>query len=189
MTHTSIFQRESYSSLVRNHCSLFSIPFSLSYFERRFVPKHNPHLCRVQRVFWSLASFGELSKEVGEAWWMQLGVLWDPESQTRHNSEKPYWSRSLEVIGTSGRLGLEGLLLTHVSQLIVQWIDYRLEGQWRGFSLSSSIFFLITHRRVILCLHSLFPYSCALLLLFVIHVYATVVSVDCISFTLVSALR
>ena len=29
---------------------------------------------------------------------------------------------------TVGRLGLEGLLLTHISQLIVWWIDYRLEG-------------------------------------------------------------
>ena len=29
-THTPIFLKESYSSLVRNHCSLFSIPLSLS---------------------------------------------------------------------------------------------------------------------------------------------------------------
>ena len=35
---------------------------------------------------------------------------------------------------------------------------------------------------------SLFPYSYALLLLFVVHVYA-LVSVDCVSFILVSALR
>jgi len=46
-THTPIFYRESYSFLVRNHCSLFFILLSLSYFERRFVPKHNPHLFRV----------------------------------------------------------------------------------------------------------------------------------------------
>ena len=49
-------------------------------------------------------------------------------TKTRHGSEKPCWSRSLEGLGTTGRLGLEGLLLTHVSQLIVQWIDFRLEG-------------------------------------------------------------
>ena len=30
-----------------------------------------------------------------------------------------HWSRSLEGLGTEGRLGLEGLLLTLVSQLIV----------------------------------------------------------------------
>ena len=30
-------------------------------------------------------------------------------------SEKSCWSRSLEGLGTVGRLGLEGLLLTHVS--------------------------------------------------------------------------
>ena len=46
-------------------------------------------------------------------------LLRDPESLIRHGSEKPYWSRSLEGLGTEGRLGLEGLLLTHVSQLIV----------------------------------------------------------------------
>ena len=33
--------------------------------------------------------------------------------------EKPCWSRRLDGLGTSGRLGLKGLLLTHVSQLIV----------------------------------------------------------------------
>ena len=46
-THTPIFLRESYSSLVRIHCSLFSFPLPLSYIEMRFVPKHNPHLFRV----------------------------------------------------------------------------------------------------------------------------------------------
>ena len=83
ITHTPIFQRESHSSLVRNHCSLFSIPLPLSYLERRFVPKHNPHLFRVQKVFWNLGSFGKLPKEADEAWWMQSSVLWDPVSQRR----------------------------------------------------------------------------------------------------------
>ena len=79
-THTPIFQRESYSSLMRNHSSLFSFPLPLSYLERRFVLKHNPHIFRVQRVFQSLGSFGDLPKEVGEAWQMQSGILRDPES-------------------------------------------------------------------------------------------------------------
>ena len=61
--------------LVRNHCSLFSFPLLLLYLEGRFVPKCNPHLFRVQRVFWSLASFEDLPKEVGEAWRMQLGGI------------------------------------------------------------------------------------------------------------------
>ena len=34
----------------------------------------------------------------------------------------------MEGLGTEGKLGFEGLLLTHVSQLIVYWIDYYLEG-------------------------------------------------------------
>ena len=46
-------------------------------------------------------------------------LLRDPKSLTIHGFEKSWWSRSLEALGTKGRLGLEGLLLTHVSQLIV----------------------------------------------------------------------
>ena len=57
--------------------------------------------------------------EEAKIWQMQSGGLRDPKSETRHGSEKPCWSRSLEGIGTADRLGLEGLLLTHVSQLIV----------------------------------------------------------------------
>ena len=37
----------------------------------------------------------------------------------KHSSEKSCWSRSLKGLSTVSRLGLEGLLLTHVSQLIV----------------------------------------------------------------------
>ena len=74
-THTPIFQRESYSSSVRNHSNLFSFPLPLPYLGRRFVPKHIPHLFRVQRVFWSWGSFGDLTKEAGEAWWMQSGGI------------------------------------------------------------------------------------------------------------------
>ena len=65
-------------------------------------------------------------------------------------------------------------------------IDLPLGGRRRGFSLSSSVSSSITYRGVILCLHSLFLYSCALLLLFVVHVYALEqLSVYCASFTLV----
>ena len=140
--HTSIFQKESYSSLVRNHSSLFSFPLPLSYLERRFVPKHNLLLFRVQRVFWSLGNFGDLPKEVGETWQMQSGVLWDPESQTRHGSKKPCWSRSLEGLGTLDRLGLEGLLLFVYPSLLSSGSIYCLEGGGEVF-----------RRRVILWLH------------------------------------
>ena len=49
---------------------------------------------------------------------MQLGVLQDSECKTRHGSKKPYWSRSLEGLGTLGRLGLKGLLLFVVPNLL-----------------------------------------------------------------------
>ena len=60
-------------------------------------------------------------EELEEArfWRMQTSGLRDPERWKRHGSKKPCWSRSLEGLGTSGRLSLESLLLTHVSQLII----------------------------------------------------------------------
>ena len=60
-THPSFRERESYSSLVRNHFSLFSFPLPLPYLERSFVPKHNPHLFRVQSVL-ELGKFWGFSK-------------------------------------------------------------------------------------------------------------------------------
>ena len=182
-THTPIYQRESYSSLVRDPCSLFSFPLPLSYLERRFVPKHNPHLFGVQRVFWSLGSFRDLPKEAGEAWRMQSGVLRDPKNQRRHDSEKSIGSRSLEDSSTLGRLGLEGLLLFVYSNFILQWIDYRLEATERFFVEFFGFLFDNTSW-CYLVVASLFPYSCTLLLLFVVHVYALEqFSVYCASFT------
>ena len=153
LQHTPIFQKESYPLLVRNHSSLFSIPLPLSYLERRFVPKHNSHLFRVQRVFWSLGSFGDLPKEASEAWQMQSGVLRDPESQRRHDSMKSVGSRSLKGLSTLGRLGLEGLLFFVYSNFILQWIDLPLRGRWRGFLSSSLVSSSITRLSVILQLH------------------------------------
>ena len=150
LQHTPIFQRESYSSLVRNNSSLFSFPLPLSYIKRRFVPKHNPHILRVQKVFWSLGSFGDLPKEVDETWRMQSDVLWDLESQRRHDFEKSIGSRSLEGSSTLVRLSLEGLLLFVSSNFIIQWIDLPLRGRRRGFLTSSSVSSLITCLGVIL---------------------------------------
>ena len=65
LQHTPILQRECYSSLVKNHCSIFSFLLLVSYLERRFVPKHNPHLFNVQSVlelgkFWGFAKKNRL---------------------------------------------------------------------------------------------------------------------------------
>ena len=152
-THTPIFQRESYSSLVRNHSDLFSFPLPLSYLEMRFVPKYNPHLFKVQRVFWSLGNFEDLPKEAGKAWRMQSGVLRDLESQRRHDSEKSVGSKILEGLSILGRLGLEGLLLFMYSNFILQLIDLPLGGQRRGFSPSSLVSSSITCLGVVLWLH------------------------------------
>ena len=51
-------------------------------------------------MFWSLGSFKDLPKEASEAWQMQSGVLRDPESYRRHDSEKLVGSRSLEGSST-----------------------------------------------------------------------------------------
>ena len=73
--------RESYSSS-RENSFVVSSPFSftLLYIERRFLPKHNPHLFRVYRVFWSLRSIMYLPKQVGETWQCNRVVLQDPGS-------------------------------------------------------------------------------------------------------------
>ena len=71
-----------------------------------------------QSVKWPFGVVGKHWKKprMADATW---SLLQDPESQTRHSSEKTCWSRSLEGLDTAGRLGLQSLLLTHVSQLIV----------------------------------------------------------------------
>ena len=119
-THPSFRKRESYLFLVRNHFSQNSFPLPLSYLQRKFVPKHNPHIFKMQRVFWSLGRFGDLSKEADEAWRMQSIVLQDPESQRRHDSEKSVGSKSLEGLSSLGRLVLDGLLLFVYSNFILQ---------------------------------------------------------------------
>ena len=137
---------------MRNHLSLFSFSLPLSYLERKFVPKYNPHIFRVQRVSWSLGNFGDLPKKAGKAWRMQSGVLRDPENQKRHDSEKPCWSRSLEGLGTLGKLGLEGLLLVVYPNLLFSGSIYRLGGSGEVFRRILQ-FFSITHRRIILYLY------------------------------------
>ena len=110
-------------------------------------------IARVQRVFQSLESFGDLSKEADEAWWMQSGLLRDLESQRRQSFVKSVGSRSLDSSSTWGRLDLEGLLLFVYSNFILQWIYLLLGRRQRGFSPSSSVSSSITHRGVILCFH------------------------------------
>ena len=72
-THTHLLEREllilsekslSHSSLVRNHCSIFSFPLPLSYVERRFVPKHNSPTQSVESI-------------------LELGKLWEIAKRSR----------------------------------------------------------------------------------------------------------
>ena len=84
---------------------------------------------------------------------MQSSVLWDPESQIRHSFEKPCQNRSLEGLGTLGKLGLEGLLLFLYPNLLSSGLIYRLEGGGEGFSPSSLVSSSITCLGVILWLH------------------------------------
>ena len=66
--------------------------------------------------------------EEAKFWRMQSGTLWDPKSWTRHSSEKPCWSRSLEGLGSLGRLSLEGLLLFMYLNWLSSGSIYCLEG-------------------------------------------------------------
>ena len=77
-THTPFFQRENYSSLVRNRSSLFSFPLPLSYLERRIVPKYNPHLfseCRECFGAWkALGIFQKKPVRLGGCNWLYCGI-------------------------------------------------------------------------------------------------------------------
>ena len=163
------FRRESYSSLVRNHCSQFSFPFPLSYLERRFVFKYNAHIFKVQIVIWSLGSFGDLPKEAGKAWRMQSDVLQDSKSQRRHDSEKSVGSRSLRVqvhwVDQAQRVFCYSCTPTLFSSgSISTWrVVERFFTEFFGF------FFNNTSRYLVFV--SLFCYSCTLLLLFIVHVH------------------
>ena len=101
---------------------------------------------------------------------MQSGVLWDLKSQIRQGFVKSVGSRILEGSSTLGRLCLEGLLLFVYFNFIFQWIDLLLGRRRRGFLPSSLISSSMSWCYLVVA--SLFPYSCALLLLFVIHIYA-----------------
>ena len=71
--------------------------------------------------------------EEAKFWQMQLGILQDLESLTRHGSEKSCWSRSFEGLGALGRLGLEGLLLFMYPNLLSSGLIYRLKSGGKVF--------------------------------------------------------
>ena len=72
----------------------------------------------------------------------------------------PLVARTWRGSSTLGRLSLEGLLVSLYSNLFTNG-SFQLRGSQRGFSPSFSVFSLITHHRVILCLHLSFltPYA------------------------------
>ena len=129
-THLPFRER---SSLVRNHYSLFSFPLPLSYLERRFVPKHNPHLFRVQRVFWSLRSFRDLPKEAGETWRMQLGSIAGSRKLVKTRLQEVHQQQKLGWLKYIGQTRLGGSVVIHVLQLIHEWINFDLEGCGKVF--------------------------------------------------------
>ena len=104
--------------------SSYSLSHYYTYSEEISTQTLPTHIQSVESVFGVTRKHWKKLRMADATW----SLLWNSESQTRQGSKKPCWSRSLEGLGTTGRLGLEGILLTHVSQLIVQWIDYRLKG-------------------------------------------------------------
>ena len=156
---------------MRNHSSIFSFPLPLLYLERRSVPKHNLHIFRVQRVFWSLGSFGDLPKEACKVWQMQSSVLRDPESQRGQGFVKSVSSRSLKSkvhgLNQAWRVFCYSCTLTLFSSgSITTWrATVRFFAEFFGFLFDNTSW-------CYLVVASPFSYSCALLLLFVVHVYA-----------------
>ena len=79
----------------------------------------------------------------------------------------------LEGLGTLNRLSLEGLLLFVYPNLLSSGLIYHLEGGGEVFVEFFGFLFNNTSR-CYLVFASFFPYSYALCLLFVVHVYAQV---------------
>ena len=97
-----------------------------------------------QSVKWGFGAAGKHWKKPGFGGCNRVECgIWKAGQDTV--SEKPYWSRSMEGLGTAGRLGLEGLLLTQVFSTDCLVDRLPLGGWWRGFSPSSSVSSSITH--------------------------------------------
>ena len=86
--------------------------------------------------------------------WAYCGIQKAREDTVRFNL---VGVRSLEGLGASGRLGLEGLLLFMYPNFILQWIILPLGGRRKDFSPSSSVSSLITRANVIFVIASLLP--------------------------------
>ena len=147
--NTSSFQIESYSS------SLGSFPFffQLSYLERRFVPKHNPHIFRVQRVFQNLGSICDLPKEVGEDQWMQSGgIVGIKKASENKTSRSPLvagvWRAQVHQVNQTQRVFFYSC--TPIYSLVNR---FRLGGSQRDFSPSSLVSSSIICLGIILCLN------------------------------------
>ena len=84
---------------------------------------HHTHIC--EKAIWCLGS----SQEGTNSHWLMLWAIVEPgkleKTKVRHNF---VGVRSLEGLGTLGRLGLEGILLFIYPNFIRQWIIDRLEG-------------------------------------------------------------
>ena len=156
---------------MRNHYSIFSFSLSLSYLERRFVTKHNPHIFKVYKVFWSLGNFEDLPKKADEARRMQSDILRDLKSQCRQDSKKSVGSRNLEGSSTLNRLDFEDLLLfVYFNLFTSKSISTRRVAKRFFAEFFSFLFDNISWCYIVFT--SLFPYSCTLLLLLIVHVYA-----------------
>ena len=98
--------------------SLIVIPIEI-----RFLSKHYLHPFRVLSVFGALGSIGRC-----QGWRMLWIIAESGKLKKKKVRRNLVGVRSLEGLSTSGRLGLEGLLLFMYPNYIFQWIIDRLEG-------------------------------------------------------------
>ena len=153
-THTPIFLRESYSSLVRNHCSLFSIPLHYHTLRGDLYPNTIHTFSECSEYFWSCWAALEEAKD-GRCN-MELVVGSGELDKTRFQEalleQKLGGLRYREQIRLGGSLAHPCI----PTDCLVDRLPLR--GRRRGFSPSSSISSSITHWRVIyVCI--LLPYS------------------------------
>ena len=170
-THTPIFQRESYSSLVRNHCNLFSFPLPLPYLRGDLYLNTTYTYLECRKYFRAQDALEICQKKpvrlVGcnQAY---CGIQKVREDMTPRNSlVVGAWKTQVHWIDQAWRVFCYLYTPTlFFSGSISTWrVAKRFFAKFFGFLFDNTSWYYLV-------VASFFPYSYALLLLFIVHVYA-----------------
>ena len=155
---------------MRNHCSLFSFTLPLSYIERRFAPKHNPHLSKCRKYFRTWEVLGICLKKPVRLGGCNRAYCRIQKAREDIIPRSPLvagaWRAQVHWVDLAWRVFCYLCTPTLFSRgsIIVWRAAERFFTEFFGFLFDNTFW-------CYLVVASLFPYSCALLLFFVVHVY------------------